>query len=281
MNMKYKIFFFGILTFLLLSATHGYGVLINWGAGEQSIMEVDGSPVEDGSLVQLIWDRNQDGINPPGLDGLPSDGDELIAISFIGKGSFIPGTFSENTFTGTVSIGDVMYVRAWNGPSPSTSTHFGDTRYHNPNLWIIDSDLDFTLDATKNRSWKTQLGWTGLSESEYLTQTFAFSLSQSYPNPFNQKMSVTFTVPGTLTYTSETENGKVETIAEKSPVKLKIYDVTGRLVKTLIDGSRAPGQYRVEWEGKDKKGELVSSGIYFYSLHAGEEKAIGKLILLR
>jgi hypothetical protein len=281
MKMRYRVYFFGILAFLLFSASHGYGVQINWGAGEKSIMELDGSPLNDGSHVQLIWDRNQDGINPPDLDGLPTDGDELIANSIIGKGSFIPGTFSENTFTGTVSIGDVIYVRAWNGPSPSASTHYGDTRFHTPNLWTIDSDLDFTLDATKNSGWKTQLGWTGISESEYLTQTFLFSLSQSYPNPFKGKMVVSFTVPGTLTYSSKEENGRFEATAEKNPVRLKIYDVTGRLVKTLIDGSRAPGHYRVEWEGKDNKDELVSSGIYFYSLHAGEKKAIGKLVLLR
>ncbi|MCK4353432.1 T9SS type A sorting domain-containing protein, partial [candidate division WOR-3 bacterium] len=57
---------------------------------------------------------------------------------------------------------------------------------------------------------------------------------------------------------------------------LKIYDITGRLVKTLVNGNKKPGDYTVNWDAKN-----VPSGIYFIKLSAGDFKATKKLILMR
>ena len=266
---------------ILLTATAVPGVQINWGAGNYPILDETGSPLEDGDLAQLIWDWDQDGIDPPGTDGLPSDGDVLIDSSFIGNGSFAPGTFSENTLTGMVSPGDVLYVRAWNGASSSVATYFGDTEGHIPRLWTIDSNLDFTLDATQNSSWNTTSGWTGISESTLYKQTFAFSLYQNYPNPFNRMTTVVYTVPGTVTYSLGEGNERKVVSADQNTVNLKVYDVTGRLVKTLVKGNQKAGYYKIGWEGKDNGGRRVASGVYFYSLTVGEKRAVQKLVLMR
>ena len=268
-------------TCLLLSASISHSVQINWGAGNYPILDEMGNPLEDGDLAQLIWDQDRDGIDPPGTDGLPSDGDVLIDISSIGNGSFAPGSFSENTYTGMVSPGDVLYVRAWNGSSPSVANYFGDTRDHIPTLWTIDSNLDFTLDATQNSSWNTTSGWTGVSESTLFNQTYAFSLHQNYPNPFVQTTKIIFTVPGTVTYTLGEGNERKIVSADQNTVNLKVYDVTGRLVKTLLKGSQKAGYYRMEWGGRDNGGRQVASGVYFYSLVVGEKRAVQKLVLMR
>ena len=88
-------------------------------------------------------------------------------------------------------------------------------------------------------------------------------LAQNYPNPFNPTTTIAFS------------------IAEVSDVKLAIYGVRGELVRTLVDGRRAPNNYRVIWDGKNNAGNFVASGVYFYRLIAGDFKATKKMVLLR
>ncbi len=97
-----------------------------------------------------------------------------------------------------------------------------------------------------------------------------FSLQQNYPNPFNTTTLIPFTVNGK----QKTENGPI-------PITLKIYNIRGALVRTLVDDKRTSGEYEVIWDGKNEKGEAVASGIYFYKLKAGDFSETKKMILLR
>ena len=72
-----------------------------------------------------------------------------------------------------------------------------------------------------------------------------------YPNPGNKNINIEF-------YTTE-----------KKHVKLYIINLNGQLVKTLINEIKPPGEYRIIWNGKDKKGKEVNSGIYLIRLQAG------------
>jgi len=89
-----------------------------------------------------------------------------------------------------------------------------------------------------------------------------FHLYNVYPNPGRQ-FSIRYCLP-VDEYTT-----------------LKVYDITGRTVRTLVDGSTDAGKHTAKWDGKDDAGKPVSSGIYFYQLKSGENNAIEKLILLR
>uniref|UniRef100_A0A7V3RI85 T9SS type A sorting domain-containing protein n=1 Tax=candidate division WOR-3 bacterium TaxID=2052148 RepID=A0A7V3RI85_UNCW3 len=71
------------------------------------------------------------------------------------------------------------------------------------------------------------------------------------------------------------------TIASKSRVNLRIYDNTGRLIKTLINTTQEPGRYNLSWGGVDEAGRLIPSGIYFLKLDAGEFSATKKLLLIK
>ncbi|HVP35373.1 MAG TPA: FlgD immunoglobulin-like domain containing protein, partial [Terriglobales bacterium] len=66
-----------------------------------------------------------------------------------------------------------------------------------------------------------------------------------------------------------------------SRTTLKIYNILGQLVRTLVDEEKAPGNYRVIWEGKDNSGKQVGSGIYFYQLKTKDYTATKKMVLLR
>jgi hypothetical protein len=90
------------------------------------------------------------------------------------------------------------------------------------------------------------------------------SLGQNYPNPFNPVTTIEFSVP-----------------ANAERVELGVYNVAGRLVRTLVDGEMPAGPSRVVWDGRDEHGKSCSSGVYFMKLSAGSETQTGKMTLLK
>jgi hypothetical protein len=94
-----------------------------------------------------------------------------------------------------------------------------------------------------------------------------FSLAQNYPNPFNPVTTIAYSIPNV------TLSG-----VEGSRVQLKIYDVLGNEVATLVNEEKIPGSYKVEFEIQNLE---LSSGIYFYKLQAGSFVETKKMILLK
>ncbi|MBZ0201080.1 MAG: T9SS type A sorting domain-containing protein, partial [Ignavibacteriaceae bacterium] len=93
-----------------------------------------------------------------------------------------------------------------------------------------------------------------------------FSLEQNYPNPFNPSTKIKFTLPSP----SQGEGPGVRSIT------LKIYDILGCEITTLINKELAPGNYEVEFNGS-----TLASGVYFYKLEAGSFLQTKKMILIR
>ncbi|MBD3288411.1 S8 family serine peptidase [candidate division KSB1 bacterium] len=90
-----------------------------------------------------------------------------------------------------------------------------------------------------------------------------FVLYDNYPNPFNNLTTIQFD------------------LAEPNNIKLRIYNINGQLVKTLVDGNRQTGSYRVRWDGTSDSGFAVSTGVYIYRLQAGNNLKIKKMLYLR
>ncbi|MBU8923301.1 MAG: M6 family metalloprotease domain-containing protein [Bacteroidales bacterium] len=91
----------------------------------------------------------------------------------------------------------------------------------------------------------------------------AFYLRQNYPNPFNPTTRIVFA------------------IGQSSNVSLRIYDVAGRLVRVLLNEKRDVGRYEEVWNGLDDRSGIVSSGVYFYRLIAGDQVRTRKMVLMR
>jgi hypothetical protein len=91
------------------------------------------------------------------------------------------------------------------------------------------------------------------------------SLSQNYPNPFNPTTTIRYLVP----------DGGVQR------VHLAVYDVSGALVRTLVDRERPGGRYTVEWDGRNDQGQPVGSGVYFYRLVERGYTQTKKMLLLK
>ena len=71
------------------------------------------------------------------------------------------------------------------------------------------------------------------------------------------------------------------TVDEDGAVYLGVYDISGRLVRTLVDRRMRSGAHSAEWDGRDNQGHSVASGIYFYRLTAGKASLARKAVLLR
>ncbi len=97
-----------------------------------------------------------------------------------------------------------------------------------------------------------------------------FELYQNYPNPFNPTTKIRYSIPFV-----ETHSG-----ASQQNVLLKVYDVLGNEIATLVNEEKAPGEYKVEFSATG--GALnLSSGVYFYKLTAGSFIQTRKMIILR
>ena len=89
------------------------------------------------------------------------------------------------------------------------------------------------------------------------------SLEQNYPNPFNPKT--------TLSFSMNTVN----------QVKLAIYDVLGREVRTLVNETLSEGRHSTVWDGRDNAGNIVSSGVYIYRVDVNTHSASKKLLFVQ
>jgi hypothetical protein len=88
-----------------------------------------------------------------------------------------------------------------------------------------------------------------------------FGLFQNYPNPFNPTTHINYQMPS------------------DSYVVLKLYDLLGREVVTLVDEFRKAGRYAATWDGTNSSGNRISSGVYFYRLTAGSFTGVKKFLL--
>lgn len=91
----------------------------------------------------------------------------------------------------------------------------------------------------------------------------ATRLAQNVPNPFNPSTSIAFT------------------LSTREHVTVAVYDANGRLVRTLVDEVRHAGVHDVPWDGRDARGQSVSSGVYFYRMTAGGISESRKMTLLK
>jgi len=91
----------------------------------------------------------------------------------------------------------------------------------------------------------------------------AYALHANAPNPFNPATQIRFDLP------------------LSGPVELRVYDMLGQQVRTLISSSLAGGSHQVEWDGRNASGAQVSSGVYFYRLQAGEFVQMRRMMLLK
>jgi len=204
-----------------------------------------------------------------------------------GASSVVPMVGSPN---GGVVINTAKPMLSWFVPAPSkselkydvelsSSSEFSDTRTYE-NLAQLHAAVE-TL-APGEYYWRVR-SKTGNGDISHYSETgyfkvgdnvtnleeshgavpAEFTLEQNYPNPFNPETIIKFSLP------------------KSQFISLKIYNVLGQEVKTLVNREFQTGNHSIVWNGKDNYGNSVSAGIYFYKIDAGEFTAVKKMILMK
>jgi hypothetical protein len=123
--------------------------------------------------------------------------------------------------------------------------------------------LSWTAPGGPSVSW-LQIDWleAGVPASGP-DEPMSFALEEGAPNPFRRSTSISFR------------------LGEPRHTRLRIYDVRGRLVSTLIDGVLPTGRHRTLWSGSREERTFVSPGVYYLTMESGEFRAVRKLMLVR
>jgi hypothetical protein len=137
--------------------------------------------------------------------------------------------------------------------------------------YTCDSDHSEPLNANRKAYaawwlWARLAGWsppTGIDDTGTSPAPAAFELLQNCPNPFNPVTRISYRLP------------------ERTRVVLKVYDVEGKEIRTLVDGFKPQGAHDAWWDGRDAVGRRVSSGLYFYRLLTDRFVQTRKMTLLQ
>ncbi len=263
-------------------------------SGEGEKYAVRFSPPVTGQLsaVRIAFNGGPNGVKGSGtlnirahknalgsIGGIP--GVQVGSTVSVPFSSLIPGAYNEISFNSanvsitsgedfhvsvdvTGSVGDTLQLLVDDGlsqPTDRSSTYrqgvMGPGWYN-----FIDPNSGFTRGYNLLLRATLLYTVTGVERLETVIPT-SYSLSQNFPNPFNPSTKIEYQVP----------------VSEQ--VVLKIYDMLGREVRTLVDELQQPGTYRTEWDGRDNSGREVVSGVYFYQLKTRGYLKTNKMMLVR
>ncbi len=130
--------------------------------------------------------------------------------------------------------------------------------------WDAAAGREFSLEAmfTKGNGLFGEEAYA-LVDLETRQVPTTFALAQNYPNPFNAGTVISYQLP---------EAGKVV---------LKVYNLLGEEVRSLLNEEQEAGTYSIHWQGKDSGGRTVPSGVYIYRIQAAQFKAVKKAIFVK
>jgi len=239
------------------------------------------------------WSIYQQGTYAPDLmhrwmGSIAMDGEGNIALGYSTSSRF---NYPSIRYTGRLAsdplgtMGQEEILFAGTGSQLKSYNRWGDY-----SMMAVDPTDDHTFwytneyyAETSQFNWKTRIGsfafpveQTAPVAKDFATELNAalkatpvhFSLQQNYPNPFNPETWIPYN------------------LAADANVTITIYNAQGHPVRTISIGTRPAGSYLTKdkaayWDGRSDTGELVSSGIYFYQLRAGDFQATKRMIILK
>jgi ligand-binding sensor domain-containing protein len=137
--------------------------------------------------------------------------------------------------------------------------------YNRSNSGLPDNDVcSIAIDALGNKWIETiNFGLVVYHEGGVILDVNQFILKQNWPNPFNLQSSIEYSIP------------------KDGHVLLSVYNLVGQCVRTLVNERQLSGVYTIHWDGRDEKGEMMSSGIYVYKISSGTYSESKRMILLK
>jgi hypothetical protein len=221
------------------------------------------------SGVNVVADVTTDGVNfnmtqcpvPVNLDA--SEGlDEVIEVTWDALSH--PDVVGYNVYRAPWENGDYVIL---NG-DPVSGTAYTDTTVPNSEVYWYAVSAVYSGGYGDAESMDSEKAYgsanviTGIEDDSPAIPD-EFFVSQNYPNPFNPKTRIAYGLP------------------RDAEVRIDIFNVLGQRVVTLVDENQAAGYKSVIWDGSDYSGDKVSSGIYFYTIEAGDFNASKKMLLIK
>lgn len=199
------------------------------------------------------------------------DGGNNWSTQFTKKGMTLTSLFFTSSTTGWIvggnwgsQLGIILYTtdggNNWTEQTSGTTKYLNSVYFTSPTTGWIAGVYGTILKTTNG-------GVTFAEEEQIYEIPTDYTLSQNYPNPFNPVTKIKYTIP---------ENNPLLRGARGVSVTLKVYDLLGNEVATLVNEEKTVGDFEVEFSASD-----LSSGIYFYQLKVGEFISTKKMILLR
>ena len=208
-------------------------------------------------------------IYPTILDTIPVsvDTDETIPFTW-GRSMDVD---SEVSYKLTITL-DYFGTSYMNEYENIADTTFGVSAYEYAilmtNLNLLRWNIDYTIEGTDGEYTVTSQNGEFVLDNTSLSIDIGimpkeFVLHQNYPNPFNPVTSLRYDLPN------------------DGLVNITIYDMVGRIVKTLLNGPQTAGFKSVQWNATNDRNEPVSAGLYLYTIQAGESRQTKKMVLLK
>jgi hypothetical protein len=238
----------------------------------RSFGDVIGTPMGDRNKYYILrhdeFDYNQlytsldntgDGFLPTPLETIAKDVANGIDTKFLYSfGPFDIPVDDSVLFYFSMVMGDGLHV----DPTDYDSLYF----HENPLVYY--SALDFSdlivnsnaADSLYDLYFKTP---TDVDDFGHDALPSGYALSDNYPNPFNPATTIAYTVP------------------RQTHVELAVYDILGRRIITLVDGSKTAGGHTAQWSGNNEDGSPVASGIYFYMIKTDDFVQAKKMVLMK
>ena len=271
---QYYVPSFGVATLTEMCPGDGYSVFLSGANGiDFTYPETGGNARTSTALdwksyneisksIMYADDIIKTGISHPiiltSLEGKVSEGDELVA-------------YADGQVVGATRIIDEdmpVVIAAWGGYENKElgislpGYDIGDSI--DLRLYSVSKGEELYVEATLEGSTYGDTPITsGTAVVLSLLAPESYELMQNYPNPFNPTTSIVFSLP------------------ETGHASLKVYDISGRLVSTLLDGTLESGVHNMMWDGTDMSGSMVSAGVYIYALESADMIMTKKMILMK
>ncbi len=184
-----------------------------------------------------------------------------------------------NPFYGEIHLrnldgsGDVALTRNSRSENPVWSPDgkqiaFQTSRDGNFEVYVMNADGSNQRRLTNHSDWDGWPSWGRVKVPTAVEDNIGelpknFHLFQNYPNPFNSSTTIRYH------------------LSQPGKTRLQIFDMMGRLVHTLNDNQQQAGDYQIKWDGSDRDGLKISTGIYLCQLTAERRKLTNKLILIK
>jgi len=268
--------FFTLLddTLINLSTNDYYGLAPDMGAFEyQENVDIDEYDFVYDSLSQIpnvdvdagtlhLFANFYDGTTyPPN----PDTGQNFLLLSAFNTS----GANVQEEIVDLIDVGDIIRIQNGDGSkvqsfTADTATAFGDER-----IMVPFNTATFSYVSISGTGFSHNEDVTFINTSatvfidKELESVMRYTLYPNYPNPFNPVTTLRYDLP------------------EDAMVNITIYDMMGRQVKALVNGSQTAGYKSIQWNATNSLGEPVSAGLYLYTIQAGDYTQTNKMVLLK